>query len=381
MPRELIKFTPEETKQGIILYEDGEVHVITDKAIGLVIAGLSPRNVMDFIKLPDGRRTLIVSDVPIKDASQVVEGAEFVLLQEVEVETGSWSLPLCLSAIVARSWDSRDNAWFVLEEIAGQYLEKDAVAEQVRPWQRGWVAAVVRANWKSWQECRAVSGESHWGWIRGRYHLENGGESWDSVKMRFEGWIRAADVFLRNVEERKWIADLTLNQILEVPISKAIRCCGAITEGLFAHYSLGPGLQKALFDPTKTNSDLNHLMAKARVDRDKMPERVVDGKTGEIEYVIPATGEVVDESELDQYLPEETGDEEIDVSNTPSGIFWTYNYETKMFGYWMDNAWTPGLSVQTDTPPVRRFVDQIIAACNVAAEYDDSGSEKRTHQK
>lgn len=371
MPRDLIRFTPEETKR-IIVHQDGETFSVEDA--GQIIAGLNPGSVMDFIKLPDGKRTMVVSDVPIEDASQLVEGAEFVPLEEVEVEVeaGSWSLPLCLPAILARSMDDKDSAWIALEQLAGRYLELGAWSDQTKPWKDGLVAAIVRANWDEWKKIGAVEGESHWGWIKGRYFIHNGGESWNSVKIRFEGWMRAADVFLRNTEDREWIAGLTLNQILEVPISKAIRCCGAISDGLFSHYLVGPSLQRALFDMTVGSTGMNHLIAKKRVEREEVPERVVDEETGEIEYVIPATGEVVDEDELDEYLPKGII-EEIDVPERPRGKFWTYNPTMQAFGYYDEGMeWTIGLSVQTDSLEVRRFVDRIIAACGVAADYNGS---------
>lgn len=371
MSRDLVRFTEEETKFGIIVYEKGKVRKPHDLVNNVSrVANLKPGDVLDFIKV-DGKRLLVISDVPIEDASQLVDGAEFVPLDEVEVEAGSWSLPLCLPAILARSMGDKDEAWTVLEQIAGRYLEKDAIAEQVRPWQRGWVAAEVRAHWDEWKEKGLVSGESHWGWLKKIYHIDNGGESWKSLSGRFEGWMRAADVFLRNTENREWIAGLTLNQILEVPISKAIRCCGAISDGLFSHYLFGPELREKLFNPSVGNAGMNHLIAKYRVEVEEVPERRVDKETGEIEYVIPATGERVEEDELSEYFPEEV--EEFNVPERPRGTFWTYNPNLKMFGYY-DEAmkWTPGLSVQTDTLEVRRFVDRIIAACGVAADYDRS---------
>lgn len=367
MPKDLIKFTETETGQGIIVYKDGKSHV--EEAMQ-VIACLKPSDVIDFIELPNGNVTLVVSDVPILDAKELVKGAKFVSLNKVPVETASWAIPLCLPAILARSLDDRDNAWAVLEQLAGRYLEKGAWSDHTKPWKDGLVAATVRTNWDEWKKLGAVSDESYWGWIKGRYFIQNGGDSWASVKGRFENWMRSADVFLRNVEERDWIANLTLNQILEIPVSKAIRCCGAITEGLFSHTFLGPPLQKALLNTSLTNADINHLIARARADRDDVPEKRVDKETGEIEFVIPSTGKIVGEDELEEYLPDIM--DKIDMTpSQPLGTFWTYNYETKTFGYFEDGGdWTPGLSVQTDSLVVRRFVDQIIAACNVAADYE-----------
>lgn len=369
MPRDLVKFTEKERQLGAIIYRDKEVAIAKDFA--LVLANLRPGDALDFVRLPTGQTTLFVSDTYVQDIEDVLPGASFVPIGEVPVEIASWSLPLCLPAILARSFNDKDSAWTALEKLAGRYLELGAWSDHTKPWKDGKIAADVRASWKRLVKLGVVSGESHWGWIKSRYFIQNGGDSWASIKGRFENWMRSADVFLRNVEGREWIASLTLNQILEVPITKAIRCCGAISEGLFSH---SPKLRKALFDPSKTNADMNHLIAVAKRHQDDIPiPRVVDEDTGEIEYVIPATGVVVDGPDmeaLDQYLPPIDG-EEIGVSTSPpEGTFWTYNFSTKTFGYWEGGQWTIGLSVQTDDATVRRFVDQIIAACNVAADYD-----------
>lgn len=366
MPRDLIQFT---TKQ-VIVHKGGVLRPISESRIIEAVAGLKPGDMVDFIQTPDAKQVLIISDFQVTEPESLVKDAKFVPLNEVPVETASWSLPLCLPAILARSMDDRDKAWVVLEQLAGRYLELGAWSDQTKPWKDGLVAAVVRAFWSELKELGVVSGESHWGWIRGRYFIPNGGQSWEKVRGRFAAWMRAADVFLRNVEGREWIADLTLNQILEVSIYKANRCCGAIEKGLFSYSS---ELRKALFNPTISHASMNHLVAVAKGHRDEIPQRVIDEETGGVEYIIPETGEVVEEPDmnvLDQYLPEVDG-EEIGVSSTPpDGVYWTYDYGRRAFRYFQGGEWTIGLSVQTDDVEVRKFVERIIAACQVAADYD-----------
>lgn len=366
MPRDLVRLTRAKM-QGLVLFKKGEVTgVIGPDEVGQAVAGLRPGDMLDFITLPDKRVVLVISDTPVEDPNMLVEGGQFLPLDQVSVETASWELPLSLPAILARSLGDRDDAWTVLEELAGRYLELGAWSDQTKPWKDGLVAAIVRANWKHWKEEGLVEGESSWGWIRGRYHISNGGPSWESVKGKFEGYMRAADVFLRNYHERGWIAELTYNKILEVPISKAIRCCGSIREELFSHFSLGPGLQAALFDTTITNTTMNHLIAHARGQRLDFPVQRVDEETGEVEYVIPATGEKVDESKLDEYFPEEV--EAIDASR-PTGTFWVFDHDRLAFEYIEDGIRHPGLTAQADNPIVKRFIEEVIRACKVRADY------------
>ena len=53
-----------------------------------------------------------------------------------------------------------------------------------------------------------------------------------------------------------------------------------------------------------------------------------------------------------------------------AGTFWSFDWERMTFGYWEEGTWTPGLAVvDHDDGTIRRFVDQVIAKCNVAAEY------------
>lgn len=372
MTRELVTFSKEEVGKRIVVFRNGTITTLEKEGARNVIASLRPNDLIDFVCLPDGRKTLVVSDMPIGNAEFLFgKGAKLVAPQDIPVSAESWVLPLAMPALLTRVFEDDTQAWYALD-ICGQYLEKNAWSDQTSPWKRGLVAAGVRAHWKEWRSRGLVSGESHWGWIKSHYFIENGDETWRGAKDKFDVWMRCADVFLRNVENRDWIARLTLNEILEIPISKANRCCGAIAQGLF---DFSADARRALFDPRIRVSDMNHIVSRLVAHRDDMPQKVVDEETGEIQLVVPATGEVVEKPDphaLDKFVPSV---EEIvkDRGGVPrAGIYWSFDWERMTFGYWEEGEWIPGLTVVNhDDVVIRHFVDQIIARCDVAADYDE----------
>lgn len=373
--RDLVTFADTELGQGIIVLKEGSFDVVVGDGIADVLANLHPGDRVEFVRLPGGEITTVASDIPVTNVESLIEGAELVAIQDIPVDASSWAFPLSFPSILARSLEDHDTAWIALEVLAGGYFEQGARSDHTKPWKRGLVAATVRGNWKELKALGVVSGESSWGWIRGRYYSPDSETSWKRVKGQFEGWMRAADVFLRNTEVRLWIAGLTFNEIISLPISRAIRCCGAITEGLFSHPVLGPGLQEALFDATITNIKMNHLISAARGQRDHIPERIMDEDTGEITYVVPATGEVLTEAEVGDFLPFD--DEEVlygedDAPLPPTGVFWTFDVGRQAFCYWKDGASTVALVVQYNDREVQKFVDQIIGTLHVLADYDGS---------
>jgi|GEM_PF-4502523 len=332
---------------------------------------LRPGDAIDYVSDGGALLVLVMSDEPISPdfvKTHFGEGWRLARSEEIAIRAESWVWPLIVPSVMSRVEDT-DTAWWALEK-SGEYLESHLQFEEMSPWQRGLVLAAVRSNWERLKTQGAVSGESHWGWAR--QHVMGNGDNaeWDRIKNRLEEWVRAADVMLMNCEHRDWIAKLTMENIVAIPISKAVRCCGAISDGLF---DFSEKLRAALFDQEMTNAQMNHLVALARRWEGYIPVEQVDEETGEIQYVKPATGEVVDEPEaqvLDEFLPDIEAKEEEVSSPSFDSPFWTFDWETRAFGYWLSGEWYPRLPCIEWDDDTRRFVDKIIALCGVRADYD-----------
>jgi len=332
---------------------------------------LSPKSgtVLDFVITPSGPVLVVCDDLISIDVAEKLKG-RFATPEEIGIKTDSWIFPLVAHNLFNRSQklDDADDAL----RFAGGYLEAHVRMEEMSLWQRGLVLATVRANFERLKEMGLVEGESHWGWFRLHAYNENG-DSLEKAQKRFGSYIRAADVMLRNVEKREWIARLTMGEIVAIPISKVIRCCGLIGEGVF---DVSPELRMALLNPAITNSDMDTLLRKARAHQDEIPERVVDKETGEISWIDRETREETTsptDGMIDEYLPRAGLLSDEVVASPKGGAIWTYDWERKTFGFWENGEWNPGLSAVNDNERVRKFIDLIIANCDVRADYDMRG--------
>lgn len=334
--------------------------------------GLSPMPgaVLDFV-ITDSGPVLVVSDKLILNDVAEKLGGRFATPDEIEIKADSWLFPLIATNLFNRSQklDDADN----VQKRAGKYLEAHVRFEAMGLWQRGLVLATVKVNWERLKALGLEEGESFWGWVRKHGSNDNGDNvEWERARKRLYSYMRAADIMLRNTEEREWISRLTMREVTNIPISKVSRCCGLIGEGVF---DVSPGLRAALFDATINNDDMNTLLRKARPHLAEIPERVIDVETGEIFYVDRMTREEVEvptDGIIDDYLPD-IGLFDEPVKAPKGGPVWTYDWEKKTFGYWLDGGWIPGLSTANDNSVVRDFIDLIIANCHVRADYDAGG--------
>jgi len=350
-------------KEGIVavaVFRRGEMVDFRDD-----IPELKPDDVLDFVHA-DGKLVLVISDGSFGDDHFPMLGddVEFASPSEVPVKAESWLWPLVAPSSFERFGKEGDTAWWALHQSA-QYLEAHLRFEEVSPWQRGLMLATVRAHWEEFR--RFAPGEDFWGWVRKHCCSDCDEVEWERQRKKFYEWMRAADVMLRNVEKRAWIAALTLDRIVAVPISKVTRCCGAIADGIF-DYSLN--LQNALFDSAVTNAGMNHLIALARAHEDKLPRKVVDEGTGEI-LMIGGDGEIIEENPgpvLDEYLPEIAGETEPAVPS-PDRLMRTYDPATKTLGYWHSGKWHPAFAVIGEGGETQRWLDEIIVRTRVKADY------------
>lgn len=361
-------------KVELIRHEDiGEARIIVADNDGLRAIeekhGLSPMPgaVLDFV-ITDSGLVLVISDRLILDDVAEELGGRFATSDEIGIEADSWIFPLVATNLFNRSQRLEDAD--SVQKLAGQYLEAHVRFEAMGLWQRGLVLATVKTNWERLKALGLEEGESFWGWAR--KHASNNDSDdaeWDRTQKRFYSYMRAADLMLRNTEDREWIGRLTMKEITDIPISKVGRCCGLIGEGVF---DVSPDLRTALFDSTVNNNDMNVFIRKARAHQDEIPEQIVDKETGEISYIDRQTREEVDtptDGIIDEYLPD-IGLFDEPVEAPKGGPVWTYDWERKTFGFYLDGEWTPGLSVVNDNHIVGDFVDLIIANCHVRADYE-----------
>jgi len=342
-----------------------------------VLGNLSPSDVFDFVQLQPNTSVLVIGDERLSEEQMreiFGDEARFLRVEELPAKASSWKLPMAIPAMLERAVESGNKELSDALQHAGAYLESHTTHQEMSSWQKGLVAASIRAIWDEIKKEGLAEGESHWGWLRS-YMIGNGGlDEWEGEKGKLEAYMRAADVMVRNVEKREWIANLTLSQILSVPISKVIRCCGAISDSLF---DFSDELKKALFHSGISNIKMNHLINTARRFENYIPIKEVDDETGEITYVRPSTGEEVEnpnEPVLDQFLPRIESDMSVSACPKFERPSWTFDSARKMFVHWHEGNLTPGLSVMSDDPITKRFVNQIIAKCGVRADYDAEGA-------
>ena len=358
-------------KDGIVavaILREGEVVDLRDD-----IPRLKPDDVLDFVHA-DGKLVLIISDGTFDESlfPMLGEDVKFASPSEVPVKAESWLWPLVAPASFERLREEGETAWWALHQSA-QYLEAHLRFEEVSPWQRGLMLSTVKAHWEDFR--RFAPGENFWGWVR--KHCCNDCDEeieWERQRKKFYEWMRAADVMMRNVEERPWITALTLDQIVAIPISKVSRCCGAIADGIF-DYSLN--LQRALLDSTVTNAEMNHLIALARAHEDKLPHKIVDEETGEI-LMVDGDGEIIEGDPgpvLDEYLPEISLGDNLDlVPPGGSGAMRVYDAGTHSLGYWRDGQWHLSFAIfmREDgrmDDETRRWLEEIIIRTRVRADY------------
>ena len=331
--------------------------------------GLSPMPgaVLDFVITESGP-VLVVSDrLILGDVPEKLKG-RFATPDEIGIKPDSWLFPLIATNLFNRS-QRLDDADDVLR-LAGGYLEAHVRLEAMGSWQRGLVLATVKANFDRLKAMGLVEGESFFGWARKHASNDNGdGVEWERTKKVYYSYMRAADLMLRNVEDREWIGRLSMKEITDVPISKVGRCCRLISEGVF---DVSPELRAALFNPTVTNKDMNTLLRKAKAHQDEIPERVIDASTGEITYVDRATREEVEpptDGMIDNHLPD-IGLFDEPVEAPKGGPVWTYDWVRKTFGFYLDGIWVPALTLVDDSHIAKDFVHLIIANCHVRADYE-----------
>jgi hypothetical protein len=378
MSKDLTVFK-EDQLQGVLIIREGQPQTVSKDRLIETLNNLSPSDILDFVLLPEDVQILVIGDEHLGE-TQIREifgdEARFLKSEELPARAESWKLPMTIPSLLKRAVENgRDELDGALRH-AGVYLESHTRHKELSPWQKGLVAASVRAVWDAIKKEGLAAGESHWGWLRS-YMMGNGDEAeWDSEKGKLEAYMRAADVMVRNVEKRGWIANLTLSQILSVPISKVIICCGAISDGIF---DFSYKLQARLLDSVVPNNDMRHLIAQARRHEDEIPIQSVDKETGEITYVRPCDGEIVDEPDepiLDQYLPDM--DLGVDTSKPKHGRpLWTYDQARKTFKHWDEGGWVMGLAVVSNDIITKQFVNRIIAQCGVRADYDSEEREDK----
>jgi len=371
MSKDLTVFK-EDKIQGVLIVREGHPQIVNKDGLIEAITNLSPSDVLDFVLLPEDVQVLVIADESLSEAQMrkiFGDEARFLKSQELPARAESWKLPMTIPSLLKRAVKNGGDELDDALRHAGTYLESHIRHKEMSPWQKGLVAASIRAVWDEVKDNGLAEGESHWGWLRS-YMMGNGDESeWNSEKGKLEAYMRAADVMVRNVEKREWIANLTLSQILSVPISKVIICCGAISDSIF---DFSYKLQARLLDSAVSNNDMRHLVAQARRHEDEIPIQNVNVETGEITYVRPCDGEIVDEPDepiLDRYLPDmELG---VDTSKPKHDRpLWTYDQARKTFKHWDEGNWVMGLAVVSDDIITKQFVNRIIAQCGVRADYD-----------
>ncbi len=363
----------------LIRREDiGEARIIVASKDGLQTVetehGLSPMPgaVLDFVVTESGPVLVISDKLILNDVAEEL-GGRFATLGEIDIKADSWLFPLVATNLFNRSQRLEDADG--VQKLAGEYLEAHVRFEAMGLWQRGLVLATVKKNWERLKALGLEEGESFWGWVRKHGSNDNGDDDeWDRTKKRLYSYMRAADLMLRNTEDREWIGRLTMKEITDIPISKVGRCCGLIGEGVF---DVSPGLRSALFDSTVNNDDMNTLLRKAKPHLAEIPERVVDKGTGEISYVDRMTREEAEppaDGMIDEYLPDIGLFDDEPVETPKGGLVWTYDWGRGTFGFYQDGEWTPGLAVVTNSDEVKKFVDLVIANCHVRADYDAGGT-------
>jgi len=372
MSKDLVVFKHDEV-HGVLVIRKGQPQVVEKDDLPTVLGNLSPSDVFDFVQLQPDVSILVIGDGRLSEEQmQEIFGdeARFLRTEELPAKASSWKLPMAIPAMLERAVKGGNAELSDALRHAGAYLESHTTHKEMSPWQKGLVAASIRAIWDEIKKEGLAEGESHWGWLRS-YMMGNGGpDEWEKEQGKLESYMRATDVMVRNVENRKWISKLTLAQILSVPITKVVRCCGAISDGLF---DFSDELKKALFHSGISNNEINHLISMARGHEDEIPMRKVNEETGEIIYVKPSTGEEVEnpnEPVLDQFLPQIESDMSVSASPKFERPIWTFDPARKMFGHRYQGNWTPGLSMVSEDPITKRFVDMIIAKCGVRADYD-----------
>ena len=362
----------------LIRREDiGEARIVAASKDGLQTVeethGLSPMPgaVLDFVITESGP-VLVVSDKLILGDVPESLGGRFATPDEIGIKPDSWLFPLVAYNLFNRS-QRLDDADDVLR-LAGDYLEAHVRLEAMGLWQRGLTLATVNANFARLKTMGLVEGESFFGWARKHASNDNGDEvEWERTKKRFYSYMRAADLMLRNTEDREWIARLTMKEITDIPISKVGRCCGLISGGVF---DVSPDLRAALYNGSINNREMDTLLRKMRPHISEVPERVVDTETGEISYVDRVTREETEppvDGMIDEYLPD-IGLFDEPVEAPKGGPFWTYDWAQGTFGYYLDGEWVRGLNVVKDNHIVRDFVHLVIANCHVRADYDAGGA-------
>ena len=206
------------------------------------------------------------------------------------------------------------------------------------------------------------------------------GESFDSVAHRLSGrseqtywgWMNAASVFLFNERNVEWLEQLDIADVLNIPISKAIRVCGSIEE-------LSAEAVTALFGPS-TLDDLRHALSRRDqgtsmddIPLDKLSDLIAQAEAG---YDMPeeAVAKILG-TDVDM-LPH-TND--IEVMDRPN---WQYMEDKQVVGYWMDGQWIPAFQVLN---PKDAFVSdklrQIMLMAGIrASRYADSDTRQGQDQ-
>ena len=162
--------------------------------------------------------------------------------RKVEVDkTDSWPSLKRIISILDNSDDEEELR--LATEQAKQFLK----SHPDFAWEKGLIGSTVRAH----REKLGIV--SYWEWLKSC--LDENGASWRMEKKRCETYIRAADIFLQNIEECEWIANLEFFQVVGIPISKAARCCGTISAGKFSK-----SMQDALISKSVTEHEMNEVL-------------------------------------------------------------------------------------------------------------------------
>lgn len=165
--------------------------------------------------------------------------------RKVEVDkTNSWALLKHIISVFDGSEDGKE--LHLATEQAKQFLKFHADFA----WEKGLIVSTIRAH----REKLGI--ESYWEWLKSCLSKSE----WPLEKKRYETYIRAADIFLRNTGGHEWIANLEFSQVVGIPISKAARCCGPISAGNFSR-----SMRDALLDRAITENEMNKVLKGDRV--------------------------------------------------------------------------------------------------------------------
>lgn len=291
-----------------------------------------------------------------------------------EVRPNATAVPLAMSWLLQA--DPRQGL-----EIAGQFLHSRTLGSMLSPWERGLVLHAVRRSWQDLVAAGVVErGENFWGWaleaLKGTDHVLSVADR-ASLQKQACAWMDVVRTFILNEDEKKWIAEHTMLDFLQVPMSKCIRVSSAV------HLDeMTPTLIDALFDPAVTVEDLRALLARdrqvARQEKARLEDvasSVVDEDDEEGFAEVVAAAESLEEIYETGIVPVETEAAELfpNVPENNERARWEWDEVAGVFGYWKDGVWTPAIFVrglENDTE-IQWWVDQVLANLPVRVrEYD-----------